>query len=154
MWLQLCSLALSMPLSSMGISTDEACAAAQDVRTVILESAASLDDHDALLRKARLLLVTGWIESRWRPAVAGPYIGVAQVDRYVWAHLLTPKRIELVSTTRIEGFRLGLEVLDSLTVSCGSLRKAVYAYISGRCDGRSDAIRAKADMRCFLAGGC
>lgn len=156
MWLPLCTLALSMPLASMGISPTEACDAAMDIRTVALEWDGSYDDagYAERMKKARLLLITGWIESRWRPAVSGPYIGTTQVDRYVWAHLLTPEREKLVISSRIEGFRLGMDVLDELTTSCGSLRKAVYAYLSGKCDGRTDAIRAKADLRCSLAGGC
>ena len=151
MWLVLASLALALS-SAEKVSPEVAASAAEDARIVALEH--DYPTYESSSKHASLLLVTGWIEGRWLPAVNGPYIGSTQVDRYVWASLLTPERVQKVLSTRIDGFRLGLDVLDHLEAKCGSLRKAVYAYLSGHCSGKTSAIRALGDARCALAGGC
>ena len=59
----------------------------------------------------------------------GNSLGIMQVNR-MWLG----KNPERVVCDPSEGFRVGLRLLDRLVKECGSEKKALYAYASGRCN--------------------
>jgi hypothetical protein len=93
---------------------------------------------------ARWLVVWLWHESRWMSDVVDPTgatVGAMRVDASTWG---TPP------TDRLGQYEQAVEILDVLTLQCGSRRRALNAYATGRCDIAADLV----SERCAAIGGC
>jgi hypothetical protein len=114
---------------------------------------------DARKKTAMLLIVWSIRESAGLANVWGDShtsIGTMQFKSWYLKH---PAMAEYNATEadvladRKVGLKLGLAWMRHLKTSCGSAKKALYAYASGSCIG-SMPVREKVESRCKQAGGC
>lgn len=92
----------------------------------------------------RWLIVWSWHESRFRADAVDPTgatKGAMQVDGRVWGVVPAERDAQLMQA---------VEALDTLIFQCGSRRRALDAYSTGRCECRADLVTA----RCGQIGGC
>lgn len=126
--------------------------AASDVRDVALDELPLFDGPDGRARTASLLLVWSWRESAWRADAvgdAGRSLGAMQTGA-MWLRGHAPA--EVLSDRKL-GLRLGLEAMRELAAMCGSVKRGLYAYASGTCNGTARA-RALVANRCAVSGAC
>lgn len=161
----------ALALAGKEVSSVDAMIAAMDVRHAVLESEplferreGEMDDGIARYRTARLLLVWSYRESRWKSGAQGDHdaskvphaFGVMQIHPEVWAPVLKQKGLTFTSADLLDGetsFKVSLAVLHELKARCGSVKKALHAYASGRCEGTARSFWTVKE-RCELAGGC
>lgn len=135
--------------------------AAEDVRSVVLESPSLFAGDDGKTRTALLLIVWMWKESAWRTDALGDCddpahrtvatcrsFGAMQMQR----HFLKDQ-VHAVLGDRQLALRLALNVMIELRDKCGSVRSGLDAYASGKCKGNAHS-HAIVAWRCHLSHAC
>lgn len=104
-------------------------------------------------RYARLAVVFGFYEGAWLASPRGSNDnGAACGVMQVWSpeRILPGATCAKVRADRVLGFRVGLLTIQQLEARCGSLRKALNSYATGRdCPEYHIAL---VDKRCAMAG--
>lgn len=123
------------------------------------ESTAKDNCADARKKTAMLLIVWSIRESAGIANVWGDnHTSIGTMQFKTW-YLKHPAMADYAASEadvladRKVGLKLGLAWMRHLKTSCGSVKKALYAYASGSCVG-SMPVREKVDGRCKQAGGC
>ena len=92
----------------------------------------------------RWLVSWSWHESRWGVDAVDPTgatFGCLQIDASTWGR---------APLERAAQFEQGVEVLAILEWTCGTRRRALNSYATGKCELASDLVTA----RCAEIGGC
>lgn len=156
-------LALTLVLTNKGaLAPEHARSLAEDAADVASTDDPLFDGPNGRERTARLLVVWSTRESAGVASSLGGCLddkpktlstctsfGRMQMTRVWFKHFGTSPEIVLGDGKL--ALRLGLAAMRSLRVTCKSVKGALRAYASGRCEGRATTL---VENRCKEIGGC